>query len=131
MSTIDSFTFISAITIGKDIKKIFKKDYNQTDINWGIFFSIIISLIIISFFDNNRIIQIWFTFGSYMVSGLLVPFICILFKIKIKYSVILILLPILLTLIWDIIQINWIISMYPGLLLSCFLGLLLKDRSVN
>ena len=62
-----------------------------------------------------------------MVSGLLIPFICILFNVKIKYPFILILLPILLTLIWDIIQINWIISMYPGLLLSLLLSLLLKD----
>lgn len=128
MSTIDSFTFISAITIGKDIKKILKKNHTRTDINWGILFSIIISLVIILFFDNSRIIQIWFTFGSYMVSGLLIPFICILLNVKVKYPLILILFPILLTFIWDIIQINWIISMYPGLFLSCLLGFLLKNK---
>ena len=126
MSTIDSFTFISAITIGKDLKKIFKKNFTQIDINLGILFSIILSLIIILFFDNNRVIQIWFTFGSYMVSGLLIPFICILFDIKIRRPLILILFPILLTLIWDIMQINCLISMYPGLFLSCILGVLLK-----
>ena len=81
MSTIDSFTVISAITIGKDLKRIFKKNHTRTDINWGILFSILISLVIILFFDNSRIIQIWFTFGSYMVSGLLIPFIFILFNI--------------------------------------------------
>ena len=129
MSTIDSFTFISAITIGKDIKKILKKNHTRTDINWGILFSIIISLVIILFFDNSRIIQIWFTFGSYMVSGLLIPFICILLNVKVKYPLILILFPILLTFIWDIIQINWIISMYPGLFLSCLLGFLLNKES--
>ncbi len=129
MSTIDSFTFVSAITIGKDIKKILNKDFSQEDINWGIFFTIILSLIIIQFFDNSRIIEIWFTFGSYMVSGLLIPFICILFNIKIRYPLILILFPLILTLIWDIVQIKWIISMYPGLSLSIFLGLLLKDRN--
>ena len=129
MSTIDSFTFVSAITIGKDIKKILNKDFSQEDINWGIFFTIILSLIIIQFFDNSRIIEIWFTFGSYMVSGLLIPFICILFNIKIRYPLILILLPLILTLVWDMVQINWIISMYPGLFLSIFLGLLLKDRN--
>ena len=129
MSTIDSFTFVSAITIGKDIKKILNKDFSQEDINWGIFFTVILSLIIIQFFDNSRIIEIWFTFGSYMVSGLLIPFICILFNIKIRYPLILILLPLILTLVWDMVQIDWIISMYPGLFLSIFLGLLLKDRN--
>ena len=129
MSTIDSFTFVSAITIGKDIKKILNKDFSQEDINWGIFFTIILSLIVIQFFDNSRIIEIWFTFGGYMVSGLLIPFICILFNIKIRYPLILILLPLILTLVWDMVQIDWIISMYPGLFLSIFLGLLLKDRN--
>ncbi|MAV64569.1 MAG: hypothetical protein CMG00_05185 [Candidatus Marinimicrobia bacterium] len=129
MSTIDSFTFVSAITIGKDIKKILNKDFTQKDINWGILFTITLSLIIIQFFDNSRIIQIWFTFGSYMVSGLLVPFMCILFNIKIRCPIILILLPLILTLVWDIMQISWIISMYPGLFLSILLGLLLKIRN--
>jgi len=128
MSTIDSFTFVSAITIGKDFKKILNKNFTQKDINWGIFISIFLALIIIQFFDNSRIISIWFTFGSYMVSGLLIPFICILFNIKIRYPVTLILIPILLILIWDIMQINWTISMYPGLILSIILSLFLKDR---
>ena len=131
MSTIDSFTFISAIIIGKDSRKIFNREYNQNHINWGIFLSIIISLIIISFFDNSRIINIFFTFGSYMVSGLLIPFIFILFNIRVRHPFILIFLPILLTLIWDIVQISWTISMYPGLLLSVLLSLFLKDRKAN
>jgi len=131
MSTIDSFTFVSGITIGKDVKNIFKKDYSQADINWGISFTIILSLIIIQFFDNNRIIQIWFTFGSYMVSGLLIPFVCILFKVKIRYPFTLMLFPLILTLAWDIMQIKWIISMFPGLLLSILLALILKERKSN
>ena len=81
----------------------------------------------ILFFDNSRIIEIWFTFGSYMVTGLLIPFICILLNIKIKYPVILILFPILLTLVWDIMQINWMFSIYPGLFLSCILGFFLRS----
>ena len=129
MSTIDSFTFISAIVIGKDLRNIFNKSYAPNHVNWGILISIIISLIIILFFDNSRIINIWFTFGSYMVSGLLIPFLFILFNIKVRYPFILILLPILLTLAWDISQINWMISMYPGLILSFLLGLILRDRA--
>ena len=129
MSTIDSFTFISAITIGKDSRNIFNKEHSQNHINWGIFLSIVISLIIILCFDNTRVINIWFTFGSYMASGLLIPFLFILFNINVKYPVILISLPILLTLIWDIAQIDWMISMYPGLILSFLLGLLLRDRA--
>ena len=128
MSTIDSYTFISSITIGRDLKKIFNKKPTQKDIRWGIFLSLIISLIIILFFDNNRIIDIWFTFGTYMVTGLLVPFIFILFNIKIKHPPAFIALPILLTLFWDLMQIEYLLSIYPGLLLSIILGFFLRKK---
>tara|TARA_Y100001936_G_C15405693_1_gene327265 strand:- start:51 stop:443 length:393 start_codon:yes stop_codon:yes gene_type:complete len=128
MSTIDSFTFISAITIGKDLRKIFKKDYNQNHINWGIFISIIISVLIILLFDNSRVMNIWLTFGAYMVSGLLIPFICIIYSRSIKKPVIFILAPILLTFIWEFMPLNYILPVYPGLLLSILLGFLLTRR---
>ncbi len=128
MSTIDSFTFISAITIGKDLRKIFKKDYNQNHINWGIFISIIISILIILLFDNSRVMNIWLTFGAYMVSGLLIPFICIIYSRSIKKPVIFILAPILLTFIWEFMPLNYILPVYPGLLLSILLGFLLTKR---
>jgi len=129
MSTIDSFTFISAITIGKDLRKIFKKDYNQNHINWGIFISIIISLIIILSFDNSRIVDIWFTFGGYMVSGLLIPFLCIIYNRKINQPLLFILGPTLLTLIWDLMSLGYVLPMYPGLLLSLALGLFLSKKN--
>ena len=129
MSTIDSFTFISAITIGKDLRKIFKKDYNQNHINWGIFISIIISLIIILSFDNSRIVDIWFTFGGYMVSGLLIPFLCIIYNRKINQPLLFILGPTLLTLIWDLMSLGYVLPMYPGLLLSLALALFLSKKN--
>ena len=128
MSTIDSLTFVSALIIGKDLKSIFNKKFNQKDIKWGIVFTILISLIIIQFFENNRIIEIWFVFGSYMVSALLVPFFCIISGIKVKHPLFLILAPLLVTLYFDIIKIDWIISMYPGLVLSFILMIFLKKN---
>jgi len=129
MSTIDSFTFISAITIGRDVRKIFNKSYNQNHINWGLFLSIIISLIIILFFDNNHISAIWFKFGSYMVSSLLVPFLLIALNIKIKKPFILILLPTVITIFLDIMQIDSKILLYPGLCLSIILSMIFKART--
>ena len=131
MSTIDSFTFISAITIGKDIRQIFNKDYKKIHINWGIFFSIAISVLIILLFDNSRILNIWLTFGAYMASGLLIPFICIINMRKIKKPTLFILAPILLTLIWDFFPFYDILPMYPGLLLSCILALKLTKKKKN
>lgn len=131
MSTIDSFTFISAITIGKDIRQIFNKDYKKIHINWGIFFSIAISVLIILLFDNSRILNIWLTFGAYMASGLLIPFICIINMRKIKKPTLFILAPILLTLIWDFFPFYDILPMYPGLLLSCILALKLTKKKNN
>ena len=131
MSTIDSFTFISAITIGKDIRQIFNKDYKKIHINWGIFFSIAISVLIILLFDNSRILNIWLTFGAYMASGLLIPFICIINMRKIKKPTLFILAPILLTLIWDYFPFYDILPMYPGLLLSCILALKLTKKKNN
>tara|TARA_Y100000996_G_scaffold80739_2_gene55181 strand:- start:3379 stop:4707 length:1329 start_codon:yes stop_codon:yes gene_type:complete len=131
MSTIDSFTFISAITIGKDIRQIFNKDYKKIHINWGIFFSIAISVLIILLFDNSRILNIWLTFGAYMASGLLIPFICIINMRKIKKPTLFILAPILLTLIWDFFPFYDILPMYPGLLLSCILALKLTKTKNN
>ena len=131
MSTIDSFTFISAITIGKDLRKIFNKDYKKIHINWGIFFSITISVLIILLFDNSRVLNIWLTFGAYMVSGLLIPFICIINMRKIKKPTLFILTPILLTLIWDFFPFYDILPMYPGLLLSCILALKLTKKKNN
>ena len=129
MSTIDSYTFLSAIIIGKDLRKTFNKDYNQNHINWGFFISIILSLIIILFFDNTRISTIWFKFGSYMVSSLLIPFILILVNIKVRYPFMLISLPAVLTIILDFSNISYEILMYPGLGLSIVLSLILKDRA--
>ena len=131
MSTIDSFTFISAITIGKDIRQIFNKDYKKIHINWGVFFSIAISVLIILLFDNSRILNIWLTFGAYMASGLLIPFICIINMRKIKKPTLFILAPILLTLIWDFFPFYDILPMYPGLLLSCILALKLTKKKNN
>ena len=131
MSTIDSFTFISAITIGKDIRQIFNKDYKKIHINWGIFFSIAISVLIILLFDNSRILNIWLTFGAYMASGLLIPFICIINMRKIKKPTLFILAPIVLTLIWDYFPFYDILPMYPGLLLSCILALKLTKKKNN
>ncbi len=126
MSTIDSFTFISAITIGKDLRETFNKPYNQTHIKWGIFISIFLSLIIILFFDNSRVVDIWFTFGSYMASGLLVPFLCIISNRKINNPVIFIFAPVAITFIWDCL--NYELAIYPGIFLSLLLGLLLTKR---
>ena len=72
--------------------------------------------------------NIWFTFGGYMVSGLLIPFICIISNRSIKKPVFFILTPLLLTFIWNFMPLDYILPMYPGLLLSILLGFLLTKK---
>ena len=79
MSTIDSFTFTSAITIAKEFKK---GKTTVTDIRIGLFITCIASFVIVTNFKN--VIDIWYLFGSLGASSLLVPFFMLINKPKIK-----------------------------------------------
>ena len=127
MSTIDSFTFLSAMVIGKDLPAILNKSYSTGTIRKGILSTIVISLLIVGFFDNSRVVEIWFAFGSYMVASLLVPFVLIILRKKVNHPYLLIAVPSAVTLIWTLLEIQVFLPMYAGLFFSLILSLLLLE----
>ena len=130
MSTIDSFTFLSAMIIGKDIPTILSWNYSTNTIRKGILISIALSLLIVGFFDNSRVVEIWFTFGSYMVASLLVPFVLIIIRKKVKHPSLLIVTPATITVIWSLLEIQIFLPMYAGLISSLVISLFLIDNQV-
>ena len=74
MSTIDSFSFVSAISIGRDtLYRLIGRKKNQSEkwIKYSLLFVGTISLLII-FFERS-IIEIWFDIGSLTIPSLLIP----------------------------------------------------------
>ncbi len=74
MSTIDSYLFISTVSIGNDIlskvrffEKIKQKNYMGIGLLVSVIFSFIVSI------SSKSIINLWYNFGSIVVPALLVP----------------------------------------------------------
>lgn len=73
ISTLNSYNFISAQTIGNDIlKKILKKDYDEVLlVRIGLFVTIILAVILAILIPS--VIDLWYTIGSIFIPGLLFP----------------------------------------------------------
>lgn len=67
-STLNSFLFLSSITIGKDLFKSYKKDDVQKT-KLGLLISILIAALISFWFDS--VIAIWYTIGSICIPPLI------------------------------------------------------------
>jgi len=116
MSTIDSFTFTSAITLSKEIN--FNKN-KKTNVQIGILITTLISLIIIFIFTN--VIDIWYVFGSIGASSLLIPLIKLIYQQKKRtfYPELTLILPAAACIIWIILDNPFGINcMYPGIFIS-------------
>jgi len=117
MSTIDSYTFLSAITLKYDLNTILKKETNIKGIQQSTIFILIISFFLSSVFD--RALYYWYYFGSYLLVSSFFPLIYALFDIKIKNVTLMMISSITITFIWDMLIINGftqIPSIYIGLL---------------
>jgi len=114
MSTIDSTTFISAITIS-DMLNGYNKDSNIINVRWGLFITTILSFILCYLFQNA--IEYWYMFGTLAASSILIPFILILYNnnIKLKHPILTLSIPILLCLIIFIYGKSSIDPIYIGL----------------
>ena len=120
MSTIDSFTFTSAITIAKEIKNHKTSIFNT---RVGLIVTSFTSLIIAASFTH--VIDIWYLFGSIGASCLLIPFIKILHKPKtrIHYPLATLLIPGILCIIWIYMKNPFEIDcLYVGVLTSIFMN---------
>ena len=142
MSTIDSFSFISAFTIGKNlIPLIIHTDKEDTILNYtkcGLGFTAILSIILAIIFEHA--IDIWYMVGSFTVPTLLIPLIAGLYKIKLKKPLIIMVVPMLTSIIWyfgglilpqtSVLGgfIKTLDPMYPGILISIILYIIFKTK---
>ncbi len=142
MSTIDSLTFISGYTIGKDFIKILgfeveeKKQINYTRI--GIAFSSFLAIILANYFTYA--VDIWYLLGSFIVPTLLCPLILALYKINIQNINLLMSGPLIISIAWYVglkvdfhyfqlpSFLNIIDPMYPGILSSLTLFIYMKIK---
>ncbi len=120
MSTIDSFTFTSAITIGNEMKNNKSMKFNT---RIGLLITSIIAVVIcISF---NKVINIWYVFGSIGASSLLIPLIKIIFNpnYRIAYPAITLIVPAAIASIWIYLGYPYNIDpIFPGIVISCILN---------
>ncbi len=120
MSTIDSFTFTSAITIGNEIKNKKSMKFNT---RIGLLITSIIAVVIcISF---NKVIDIWYVFGSIGASSLLIPLIKIIFNTdyKINYPTLTLIMPAAIASIWIYLGYPYNIDpIFPGMFSSFILN---------
>tara|TARA_Y100000996_G_scaffold405851_1_gene381512 strand:- start:230 stop:1009 length:780 start_codon:yes stop_codon:yes gene_type:complete len=117
MSTIDSFFFVSSIMMTEDL--IDKNYFNHKLALLTI--GVISYIIAINF---KFVIDIWYIFGSIAASSLLIPFLFSIFNSNktIKYPILTLSLPILISSIWIYLKYPFGIDlMYPGILVSAIL----------
>ena len=127
MSTIDSYTFLSSITLKYDLNTILGKKTNIKSIRNTTVIILIISFILSTFFD--RALYYWYYFGTYVIVSTLFPLICALFDIKIKNVSFMMILAVSATLVWDILilfELTSIPSIYVGLIIGSLFFLLRK-----
>lgn len=124
MSTIDSSTFISAITLNNLIKMIKKKE--EANFVVSLASTSLFSIIMCYFFRHA--INYWYIFGAITASALLIPFIFLLYNDnkKIKRPLTTLMIPIFLCSYFTIY--GGIEPIYPGILSSIFLCIINNDK---
>ena len=141
MSTVDSFSFISAFTIGKDLTTLLNLKQNDTDIlrytRLGLIITALLSIILAMYFTYA--VDIWYMVGSFVVPTLLFPLIAGLYRIKVKYALLLMIMPMIVSICWYLYgiahpsangspgYIGGLDPMYPGVLVSGILYYLCKN----
>jgi len=116
MSTIDSFFFVSSITIGNDLISSKKSSLNTKA---GLIITAILSYIIATKF--TFVIDVWYVFGSIAASVLLIPFLLIILKkeMVLRFPVASLVIPIIVSLLWIYFDYPYGLDlMYPGILSS-------------
>ena len=102
MSTVDSFSFISAFTIGKDLTALLNLKQDDTDIlrytRWGLVITALLSITMAMYFEYA--VDIWYVVGSFVVPALLIPLIAGLYRIKIKYAILWMIMPMIVSISW-------------------------------
>ena len=142
MSTVDSFSFISAFTIGKNLSIWMNLKHGDKEIlhytRWGLVFTALFSILLAMVFEYA--VDIWYMVGSFTVPALLIPLMAGLYQIKLKNPVLVILLPSLISITWYLHglihptldgfpgYIFGLEPMYPGVIVSLMLYLIKKTN---
>ena len=126
MSTIDSFTFVSAETIKNNFLN--PKMHYKHAMQIGIAITGLLSYIIVNNF--NYAIEIWYLSGTIAASSLIIPFInSVFFKNKSKKPILLIISPVIVSLLWYILKNPYgIDALYPGVISSGLVFYLTLDN---
>ena len=120
MSTIDSYTFLSSVTLRYDLGKILGYEVEIKSIRQSIIIVMIISYLMSTIF--NRALDYWYYFGTYAFVSTFIPLICALFKIKLNNIILMMTSSIILTMSWEILSYNGLVelpSIYIGFVVSC------------
>ncbi len=144
MSTVDSFSFISAFTIGKDLTALLNLKQDDAHIlrntRFGLVITALLSIILAIYFEYA--VDIWYVVGSFVVPALLMPLIAGLYRIKLKNIFFVMILPMIASAFWYVHGVLhpladgypgyiWGLDpMYPGVVVSGILFTILK-RSKN
>ena len=143
MSTIDSLSFVNAITFGRDIVWRFrKKDAKKNPV-----YLIKRSLIAVAILSITlsilvpSVVMLFYTLGSIIIPGLILPFINALTKnnkgINNYFSALWLILPVSASFFWFLVEkftvgiLPDIEPFYPGILISIFFYLILMFSSKN
>jgi len=140
MSTVDSFGFISAVTFGRDILWRIKspKSENQKPMHFTQSGIIAVGfLAVLLAFTIPSVIDLWFTIGTVIIPGLLIPFLLTFTSITIrpKFTSLFILLPPVFSALWlagSSLELHSIFSLqafYPGIFLSMILAVIFRTSS--
>ena len=132
MSTVDSFSFISAFTIGKDLTSLLNLKQDETNIlrytRVGLVMTAILSIMLAMYFEYA--VDIWYLLGSFVVPALLFPLIAGLYRIKLEYAPFLMTIPMIVSICWYLYGLAYpavdgypgyiwgLDPMYPGVLVS-------------
>ncbi len=126
MSTIDSLGLISAVTFGRDIFWPFRKKTNPADLTrYGLIITAVLSILLAVTLPS--VVSLWYTIGSLIIPGLLLPF---LFTFKQRFTIspipalMWLVLPVAVSLGWYLT--SFIIHDYPFGLEPFYPGLLVS-----
>jgi SSS family solute:Na+ symporter len=135
MSTLNTLAFVSATTIGRDIVWRYGGEQSDTRVNrytqWGLLITALLSVLLSV--SVPSVIKLWYTIGTVVIPGLLVPLVTSYFdrwRVSARYAFAAMLLGWLTSTTW--LFMGWtqqlgnaeyyplgIEPMYPGLFVSC------------
>ena len=119
MSTIDSYSFISAFTVGRDIPRIVLNKDNisvRTSINFGLIITGGIAIIMALYFSHA--VDIWYIVGSFTVPTLLIPLIFALYSVRLHNAFLCMVLPSVIAILWHVYGVMNSIGGYPAYLFN-------------